>query len=1043
MADSAHAFQYRLILGGEIIKNRTLKILLILIVISSLGLAIVNVALFSREVEYLSRTDTESWLNIARIAWGYFTPGVGVSLKTGLNYASLGWKMTTDWDLGMHIIAILRAEEIGLIKPEGPWGSEDRLNKILDFLLTRRNTPEGVPYLWYLSDTGEPFSNASTNPSDSSRLLIALKLLLNHKPHFRDKILAYLAKTNYSYIAENEKLWGHNFYSYLDAYGFMLWGFDNSKPVMERLKDLERLESYPMVSIYGVELPRIATTSEPLILGYFDLESQAFKKYLDLVYDVQKRRYLAAGIITAWSEGGITKEPYYIYQWIVTPTAEWVTSVPETPVAFTKVALSFAAIYDDGYAKKLFKEFSKNYVNEGFIEGISESGEPTFIMGAVPYVTDKTNSMIISAAYYALKRTHLNVSEIETESYYKVITMKNPEPIYMQFEKDGDCKILQNFTNNTFDIVAIPISKSPLEMMLRWVALRYESSSDLSFRYDAYIIDEDLLIHRGPTFISHKDVLADVYRLDVPGQIILDDALRKCIMKYLENVSVPIIIFMKNPEDAGGFKLFRILELELVFSKDAPRVTYPTYVPYYILLCFNVIYVVLPLFITYVIIKQRNLSKELYISCLLTALVIRLTMAPFYAHPYDIEVWRFAARTFYEIDLVRPDLTPSPITYYTSIVGYAPYILLKLVGFRDRVYLHHTILMCENMFLKIPYIAFDFLVAYILYRLIKDHVFNPPLPPSAAALIFLFNPLSICLSSAWGLYESIGLAFLLAGLYLMLKGRYILSSIVLGLASATKLYGFLGLLPLIIYMIKAKKYTHILIAISVHLAVFISLYIPLSSWNIYEAIQHILGTTGLLGRLGLASSTDFIPGTSYMMLLQMLGLKVSPIALYIVSGVALLICTLLLVKQMRVGAESLYFVIVWMTVVFLVIYLFFFRVYPQYYLWIIPLLIVMSFKTRSPLYLILGTGLSTYISLFIVNGLTLISGEEIYIVLTELLKDSTAFNSAVSVFIILILVAIFNFRSPLLQDSRKLLAIMISSVIAMIFLTYSLLSLPA
>jgi len=1013
-----------------------------MVILSSLGSAIINVALFSREVEYFNYSDAESWLNIAKIAWRYFTPGVGVSSKTGLNYASLGWKMTTDWDLGMYVIAILRAEELGLIKPEGAWGSEERLNKILNFLLTRKNTPEGTPYLWYQSDTGEPFGNASTNPSDSGRLLIALKLLLNRKPHFRDKILAYLAKTNYSYIAENEKLWARNFYSYLDAIGFKLWGFDKFEPVMKRLRDLERLESYPKVNIYGVELPRIGVTSEPLILGYFDLELQVFKKYLDLVYEVQKRRYLATGIITAWSEGGITKKPYYVYQWIVTPTAEWVTSVPETPVAFTKVALSFAAIYDDGYARKLFKVFSKNYVNEGFIEGISESGEPTFIM-TIPYVTDKTNSMIISAAYYALKRIHLNEDKMESSSYYRVITIKSPETIYMQFEKDGDCKILQGSINNTFDMFLIPISEIPINMVLRWVVVRYESSSNSNFRYNAYIIDEDLLIHRGPTFISHKELLSDAYRFDIPGQIILDDMLRKCIIKHSGNISIPAIIFLKNPEDVGGFKLFRVLELELVFSKETPRIPYPTHVLYYLLLCFNMVYVVLPLLITYVIIKQRNLSKELYISCLLIALVIRLTAAPFYAHPYDMEVWRFAARTFYENGLVRPDLTPSPITYYTSIIGYAPYYLLKLLGFKDRVYFHHTIFICENMFLKIHYIIFDFVIAYILYRLIKDNVFDPSLPPSSIALIFLFNPLSICLSSVWGLYESIGLAFLLAGLYLMLKGRYILSSLVFGLASATKLYGFLGLIPLIIYMVKARKYAHIMAAILVHLAVFISLYIPLSSWNIYEAVQHILGTTGLLGRLGLASSTDFVPGTSYMMLLQMLGLKVSPTALYIISGMALLICILLLIKQVRVEAESLYAVIVWMTLAFLVIYLFFFRVYPQYYLWIIPLLILMSFRTRSPSYLILGTGLSAYISLFIVNGLTLISGEEKYIILTELLKDSTAFNSATSVFTILILIAIFHSRSPFFQDSRKLLTIMISSVTVMILLAYILLSIPA
>jgi hypothetical protein len=1010
------------------------------VVLSSLGSAIINIALFSREVEYFSHTDAESWLNIAKIAWRYFTPGVGVSSKTGLNYASLGWKMITDWDLGMYIIAILRAEEIGLINPEGAWGSEERLNKILDFLLTRKNTAEGIPYLWYLSDTGEPFGNVSTNPSDSGRLLIALKLLSNRKPHLQDKILAYLAKTNYSHIAGNKKIWVQNFYSYLDAIGFVLWGFNNFEPVMKRLEDLERLESYPKVNVYDVELPRIGITSEPLILGYFDLELEVFKKYLDLVYEVQRRRYLMTGLLTAWSEGGIPKEPYYIYQWIVTPTAEWVTSVPETPVAFTKVALSFAAIYDDGYAKKLFKEFSKNYVNEGFIEGVTESGEPTFIMGIVPYVTDKTNSMIISAAYYALKKIHSNEGRIKNEPYYEVITVKNPEATYIRFRKDGDCEIFQDSTNNMFEMVLIPISKKPLKMVLRWATLRYESSSDLNFRYNVYIIDEDLLIHRGPTFISHKDLLSDAYRFDVPGQIISDETLRKRIAKCPGNASIPIIIFMKNPEDSGSFKQFRILELELVFSKDTPHTPYPTYVPYYIMLCFNIIYVVLPLCITYVVIKQRNLSRKLYISCLLIALLTRLTAAPFYAHPYDIEVWRFAARTFFENRLVRVDLAPSPISYYVSIISYAPYQLLALTGFRDRVYLHHKVFVIEMLFLKTFYILFDFIAAYILYRLVKDNVDKPLLPPRSASLVFLFNPLLIYLSSSWGIYESVSLSFLLAGLYLMLRQRYMLSSFAFGLASATKFYGFLGLIPLIAYMVRDKKYLSIPAAISVHLVTFTSSYIPLSSWDVYEAVNYILGTTGLLGRFGLASSTDFIPTTSYQMLLQILGLKIPAYTLHIMFGLALSLCTFLLAKQVHGGASPLYAVTTWMTLSFSTSYLLFFRVYPQYYLWIIPLLIVLSTVMRRPPYLVLGTCLSAYISLFIVNSLTHISGEERYIVFTELLKDATAVNSAVSVFIVLILVALLNYRSPFFHDNRRLLATILSLVTATILLSYILLT---
>src|SRR3990172_11093608 len=86
---------------------------------------------------------TAYWLSLAKNAWNYFQPGKGVDAATGLHQASLDWPYFTDWDLGLYIQTIIDAEKVGTLDPDGAWGSNDRLEKILIFLETRELTVDG------------------------------------------------------------------------------------------------------------------------------------------------------------------------------------------------------------------------------------------------------------------------------------------------------------------------------------------------------------------------------------------------------------------------------------------------------------------------------------------------------------------------------------------------------------------------------------------------------------------------------------------------------------------------------------------------------------------------------------------------------------------------------------------------------------------------------------------------------------------------------------------------------------------------------------
>ncbi len=64
-------------------------------------------------------------MDLARTAWGYFTPGIGVDINTGLHYAAIPWyNHFTDWDLGSYITAMIEASKLGLLKDDGEWGAQ-------------------------------------------------------------------------------------------------------------------------------------------------------------------------------------------------------------------------------------------------------------------------------------------------------------------------------------------------------------------------------------------------------------------------------------------------------------------------------------------------------------------------------------------------------------------------------------------------------------------------------------------------------------------------------------------------------------------------------------------------------------------------------------------------------------------------------------------------------------------------------------------------------------------------------------------------------
>ena len=343
------------------------------------------------------------WINVAKIAWSYFRPGIGVSAKTGLNYANQWWHRITDWDLASYLSAIISARKLGLIDEEE---FEARVEKILYFLETRKLTPKGMPYLSYNSDTGEPATAMGSNPSDAGKLLLALDSLKSFRPSYKERVKEIVRRNGMKKIAIDPKAWRTTCgaYAHYVATGFKKFGLAGYPHIIEKLRFYQALGKMELIKSHGADLPKAWITYEPILLEVYELNHTEAREFLRRLIEASKLRFRETGHLSAFSEGSIEDPPYYVYEWIVADgLGTWVITDHEgrrlnlTEVIYTKVALGVYAYEGSDYGRILIDEVLPLTMTEnGFYEGIREDRKPIKIL------TDKTNSLILSIALYRL-----------------------------------------------------------------------------------------------------------------------------------------------------------------------------------------------------------------------------------------------------------------------------------------------------------------------------------------------------------------------------------------------------------------------------------------------------------------------------------------------------------------------------------------------------------------------------------------------------------------------------------------------------------------
>jgi hypothetical protein len=360
------------------------------------------------------------WRQVAAAAWQYFQPGIGVDENTSLPNSGSGSPYFTDWDLGVYIQAVMDANATGLIGYNGTWGSSARLEKIVHWLETRElNATTHYPYWFYQSSDGLDYhqmSDLSTSLIDSvdtGRLFVALNNLRIFNSSLVPRINNITLygqnynRSNYAALIPSiyaESRSSNSIYAFYVYSGFASFWPDQLSDLPNRI--LSNMVSSGNITTNNVTLPLSALLGDPMVCSVFELNnSSQLMTIMRSFYLAHEAYFNATGKYRAFSEGP-SLSYHWVYEWVVYPdNRTWVvldeTGQPFTDsrMIYTKIALSFLAIYNTTYAYEMnvYLEKALPAPDHGYCEGLTEDGQQLSGTGS------NTNGLILGAAKYAIQ----------------------------------------------------------------------------------------------------------------------------------------------------------------------------------------------------------------------------------------------------------------------------------------------------------------------------------------------------------------------------------------------------------------------------------------------------------------------------------------------------------------------------------------------------------------------------------------------------------------------------------------------------------------
>lgn len=198
---------------------------------------------------------------------------------------------------------------------------------------------------------------------------------------------------------------------------------------------------------------------------------------------------------------------------------------------------------------------------------------------------------------------------------------------------------------------------------------------------------------------------------------------------------------------------------------------------------------------------------------LILAILLRFFLAFSTFHP-DIQAFNLAGKIVGEGNILNlydylPSLESDNPIKNLAVFNYPPPIYLfsgifnfvfKTIGLPVNQYLLDSpanygdiLFNIHLLFLKLPYLIFDLLTGFVLYKL-----FNQKEKSRLAFILWLFNPLNLYSTYLMGQFDVIPTFFTILSIYFIAKNKLNLAAIALGFGIAFKLYPIFLLIPLVI-----------------------------------------------------------------------------------------------------------------------------------------------------------------------------------------------------------------------------------------------------
>jgi uncharacterized membrane protein len=354
-------------------------------------------------------------------------------------------------------------------------------------------------------------------------------------------------------------------------------------------------------------------------------------------------------------------------------------------------------------------------------------------------------------------------------------------------------------------------------------------------------------------------------------------------------------------------------------------------------------------------------------------LIVRLALAPISAHPWDVYVWFDTGRVFangQNFYVSREYSYPPLWALYLLVVtalyrGVAPVLgahpldagqVQNILGTTQDLGTPFITDWLFNLLVKLVLIAFDALLAFLIYRIVARR-FGLPSRALLAFTAFFLNPYTIWISSVWGMFDVLPTYLMILAVLCMIDNRLELSGIIFGLATGLKYYPVLVLLVLIVgfgLFSNRRKMQKLLIPF---LGTLFAFSIP---FLLADSTSYIAGILGPVTP-GSPVTNVKLGNLSIWLILPLLGFDTVPLWFVILDSSLIAALALAIGFAARGRKDLVTSPFLWLDLSILSILVFYglFRVInEQYFFWILPLMTIDTVIGRTkPLVTILTSGI--------------------------------------------------------------------------------------